>query len=199
MKTKSKALLLTLCAVLLVAASVMGTMAYLTSTTETVTNTFSVGDVKITLDEAKVDENGTPVEGAARVIENSYKLLPGHVYTKDPTVHVAEGSEECYLFVKVVDEIAEIEENSTVAEQMATLGWTKVPGETDVYVYGNNTTLTTVTAGSDVTVFQSIVIKGTVDNVTLEKYANKTITVTAYAIQKDGFENMSAADIWNEI
>ena len=31
MKTKSKALLLTLCAVLLVAASVLGTMAYLTS------------------------------------------------------------------------------------------------------------------------------------------------------------------------
>lgn len=42
MKTKSKALLLTLCAVLLVAASVLGTMAYLTST-DTVTNTFTIG------------------------------------------------------------------------------------------------------------------------------------------------------------
>ena len=41
MKTRSKALLLTLCAVLLVAASVLGTMAYLTSTDE-VTNTFTV-------------------------------------------------------------------------------------------------------------------------------------------------------------
>ena len=51
MKTKSKALLLTLCAVLLVAASVMGTMAYLTST-DKVENTFTVGNVKITLDEA---------------------------------------------------------------------------------------------------------------------------------------------------
>ena len=52
MKTKSKALLLTLCAVLLVAASVMGTMAYLTST-DKVENTFTVGNVKITLDEAR--------------------------------------------------------------------------------------------------------------------------------------------------
>lgn len=60
MKTKSKALLLTLCAVLLVAASVMGTMAYLTST-DKVENTFTVGNVKITLDEAKVNTDGTPV------------------------------------------------------------------------------------------------------------------------------------------
>lgn len=58
MKTKSKALLLTLCAVLLVAASVMGTMAYLTST-DKVENTFTVGNVKITLDEAKVNTDGT--------------------------------------------------------------------------------------------------------------------------------------------
>ena len=62
MKTKSNALLMTLCAVLLVAASVLGTMAYLTSTDE-VENTFTVGNVKITLDESKVDQNGNAVEG----------------------------------------------------------------------------------------------------------------------------------------
>lgn len=58
MKTKSKALLLTLCAVLLIAASVLGTMAYLTST-DTVTNTFTVGKVEIKHDEAKVTTDGT--------------------------------------------------------------------------------------------------------------------------------------------
>ena len=77
MKTRSKALLLTLCAVLLVAASVLGTMAYLTSTDE-VKNTFTVGKVKINLDEAKVGLDGTPVEPAARVKSNEYKLMPGH-------------------------------------------------------------------------------------------------------------------------
>ena len=65
MKTKSKALLLTLCAVLLVAASVMGTMAYLTST-DKVENTFTVGNVTITLDEAKVNTDGTPAAPAER-------------------------------------------------------------------------------------------------------------------------------------
>ena len=100
MKTKSKALLLTLCAVLLVAASVLGTMAYLTSTAK-VENTFTIGKVEIKLDEAKVTADGIPVEGAARVTENSYKLMPGNTYTKDPTVTVKAGSEESYVRMKV--------------------------------------------------------------------------------------------------
>ena len=100
MKTKSKALLLTLCAVLLVAASVMGTMAYLTSNDEVV-NTFTVGSVNIKLDEAKVDDDGKAVAGADRVKANEYKLLPGLTYTKDPTVTVLDGSEESYVRMKV--------------------------------------------------------------------------------------------------
>ena len=100
MKTKSKALLLTLCAVLLIAASVLGTMAYLTSSAE-VKNTFTVGKVEIKLDEAKVTADGIPVEGAARVTANSYKLMPGTTYTKDPTVTVLNGSEASYVRMKV--------------------------------------------------------------------------------------------------
>ena len=99
MKTKSKALLMTLCAVLLVAASVLGTMAYLTSTDE-VENTFTVGNVKITLDEAKVNADGT-VNGNERVKGNEYKLMPGHTYTKDPTVTVKKPSVDSYVRMKV--------------------------------------------------------------------------------------------------
>ena len=94
MKTKSKALLLTLCAVLLVAASVLGTMAYLTSS-DTVTNTFTVGKVEIKLDETDVTNPTGP-----RVKANSYKLMPGTTYTKDPTVTVKAGSEESYVRMK---------------------------------------------------------------------------------------------------
>ena len=95
MKTKSKALLLTLCAVLLIAASVLGTMAYLTST-DTVTNTFTVGKVEIKLDETDVTNPNGP-----RVKANSYKLMPGTTYTKDPTVTVKAGSEDSYVRMKV--------------------------------------------------------------------------------------------------
>ena len=100
MKTRRNALLLTFCAVLLVVASVMGTIAYLTST-DAVKNTFTVGNVSIKLDEAKVTEDGKIVEGADRVHENDYKLLPGLTYIKDPTVTVENGSEESYVRMKV--------------------------------------------------------------------------------------------------
>lgn len=109
MKTKSKILALVLCAALLVTASIMGTLAYLTAE-DTVTNTFTVGDVDILLDEAVVNEYGEPVGtagnvcdigDAARVDSNDYKLIPSRKYTKDPTVTVLAGSEESYVRVFV--------------------------------------------------------------------------------------------------
>ena len=60
MKKTRKILLMAACAVLLVCISVGATVAYLTST-DTVTNTFTVGQVAITLDEAKVDMYGDAV------------------------------------------------------------------------------------------------------------------------------------------
>lgn len=202
MKTKSKALILALCAVLLVTASVFGTMAYLTSTDE-VTNIFTVGSVAITLDEAKVTEDGTPVANADRVQANEYKLLPGHEYTKDPTIHVDANSEDCYLFVKVENGIAAIEPkdaDKSVAAQMVANGWTEVEGQTNVYVYvgtgaGANAPLA-VSAQANIHVFEKLVIDGSVDSTKLNTCDGKTITVNAYAVQKDGFEGKSAADIW---
>lgn len=104
-KTKTKALLMSLCAVLLVAASVLGTMAYLTDSMD-VKNTFTVGNVAIKLDEAKVDEMGNLVKNqdgtlAERVPGNAYKLLPNHTYVKDPTVTVLKPSVESYVRMKV--------------------------------------------------------------------------------------------------
>ena len=104
-KTKTKALLMSLCAVLLVAASVLGTMAYLTDSKD-VKNTFTVGNVAIKLDEAKVDDMGNLVKNqdgtlVNRVTENDYKLLPGHTYVKDPTVTVLTPSVASYVRMKV--------------------------------------------------------------------------------------------------
>lgn len=99
-RNRIKPLLTLCCALLLVAAGVFGTLAYLTGA-DTVNNTFTVGNVKITLDEAKVTTDGTPVEGADRVKANEYHLLPGHTYTKDPTVTVEEGSDLSYVRMKV--------------------------------------------------------------------------------------------------
>lgn len=193
MKTKNKALLLALCAVSLVTASVLGTMAYLTDD-KTVTNTFTVGSVAITMDETDVD--GT----AGRDTQNSYKLLPGQEYKKDPIIHVADNSEDCYLFVKVENEIADIEKaDSNVASQMATNGWKVVEGK-GVYVYvgteENASTPAVVHKKDNIKVFDKIVIDGSVNGTQLKNYDGKNINVTAYAVQKAGFEDKTPADIW---
>ncbi|MBQ7313552.1 MAG: hypothetical protein IJW81_08225, partial [Clostridia bacterium] len=94
-----------LSAAALVTASVFGTMAYLTDE-EAVTNTFTVGKVGLTLDELDVDNDGDTtdnitVDNTVRDQANEYHLLPGHTYIKDPTVHIDETSEDCWVFVKV--------------------------------------------------------------------------------------------------
>lgn len=191
MKTKTKAIALTLCAVLLVVASVMGTMAYLTSK-DTVTNTFTVGNVSITLDEAKVDKYGTVVEGADRVYANSYDLVPGHTYTKDPTVTVAANSEPCYVFVKVENGLSSFEAtNNTIASQITnTNQWTALEGNDGVYYKE------VVASATDTTlvVFSSFTLSDTANNVNgWNNLGNANITVKAYAIQQDGFDDAAAA------
>lgn len=197
MRKAKKTLLAAACACALVVGSVVGTVAYLTSTDE-VKNTFTVGNVAITLDETDVD-NSMP--NADRVKANSYKLLPGHEYTKDPIVHVASTSEDSYLFVRVVNEISAIEDSTnTVASQMAAKGWKAVDGQTGLYVYAGTAAGATaplaVSASTNITVFEKVKVASTVDNTTLAGYANKTIIVTAYAVQKDGFEGKTASEIW---
>ena len=113
-KKLRKRLTLVSCAVLLVCVTVVGTVAYLTSTAS-VENTFTTGKVKIDLTEAAVKQDETTdniVEDSSkpRVKANSYKLLPGISYAKDPTVTVKAGSEESYIRVLVtVDKSSELD------------------------------------------------------------------------------------------
>lgn len=203
MKTKRKALLLSLCAVLLVVASVMGTMAYLTSQ-DTVTNTFTVGKVNLTLDEAPVDTNGKATTGT-RVKENRYKLLPGQEYDKDPTVHVTADSEDSYIFVKVENGLADYEDATSAAEggyksiadQIIANGWTRLDGVDNVYYQEYGKVDSTVTADTNLVVFEEFKLKDTANEVPGWGNLNVKITITAYAIQKAGFDTPAAA--WAEV
>ena len=96
MKNAKKILICCVCAVVVSAASVVGTMAYLTDRDSAV-NTFTVGKVDITVDETAVDSEGKPVEGSDRVKTNEYHLLPGMTYTKDPAVTVEADSADTYV------------------------------------------------------------------------------------------------------
>lgn len=208
MKTRSKALLLTLCAVLLVAASVLGTMAYLTSTDE-VTNTFTVGQVKIKLDEAKANPDGSLVANADRVKANEYKLLPGHTYNKDPMVTVLSGSESSYVKMTVTfskaneldaifapggADLTSIFNGYDAAKWIAKRNTKDATANTRTYEFWYKETVGAPTADVALdALFDSITVPGTITNEQLATIEGMTITVNAYAIQADGFANAEAA------
>lgn len=228
---KTKVVLAMVCAVLLVAASVMGTLAYLTSTSDTVTNTFTVGDnVVITLDEAKTDEYGNPMkvvetddqgkekfeiatnkEEAKRVGENTYKLMPGHKYIKDPTVHVK--GNDCYVFVVVQNGIEDILDATTINNQIENGDWDEVTAATGstlgniksnekLYIYKKAAEVSSVNKtvakkNDNLVVFNDFTVKGTIENDGFKQYANANVTIKAYAVQTVDFENKTPAEIWN--
>lgn len=91
---------------LLLSLAINGTLAWLKDETKPVQNTFTLGKVKIKLDETDVNEKGKVIPDAPRVEGNArqnYHFIPGSTYTKDPTVTVLAGSEPCYIrvFAKV--------------------------------------------------------------------------------------------------
>ncbi len=194
MRKTLKVALIALSAVLLVVIGAAGTMAYFTWSS-TVENTFTVGKVSATVDESKVDEYGNPVvgqdgqpTGERTSGGNTYNVVPGHKYTKDPVIHVAANSEDAYFFVKVENEIAALEtktEADTVIGQLKANGWTLLSGNVYWKSYKSAATAT------DIATFAFFKVADDVEN---EAEGGK-ITVTTYGVQADGFA--TAADAWN--
>lgn len=76
---------------LIAALGIAGSLAYLTDTTDEVTNTFTAGDnIDITLEESTDDE---------------YTIIPGDAEAKDPTVTLESGSADSYIFIDVIEYI----------------------------------------------------------------------------------------------
>jgi predicted ribosomally synthesized peptide with SipW-like signal peptide len=224
MKMK-KVIALLLAAILLVACSVMGTLAYLTSTTETVKNTFTVGDVVIYLDEKDVDESetGENLLHEGRDFENAYegdlKLIPGCKHEKDPTVWVKEGSEEAYIRVLVTVEdledlvaaLPEYVDSTTgvfglhnVVEGWEDDVWEFAGVDGNVYEFRYFESVTGAADNGDEiedytalpALFTHIKLPGA--ELTNEELANLDgveITVVAHAIQVHGFETVD--DAWD--
>ena len=206
---KKKLLIMSVAMVLVCAFTVGMTIAYLTSTDEVV-NTFTVGNVRIKLDEADVDEYGRVPQGspAPRVTENTYKLIPGHEYTKDPTVTVLSGSEESYIKMTVTVTKSDVLD-AIFAPNGAQL--TEIfTGFGSNWEYKSNTEdtenktrtyefwyKTAVDAREDAVklepLFTSIVVPDFITGDQLAELQTMTITVNAYAIQADGFADATAA------
>lgn len=180
MNTKKKilmALALVGCAVLLVAGSIAGTLAYLTAQTDPITNTFTVGDIEITLSETTT----------------SYKIVPGTDISKDPKVTVLANSEACYLFVKIVETNNTFGGGNKFVTYTIADGWTELAAGTGVYYRAVDAT--NADTAYAVLKDNKVVSNSAAGSADLENAETNapTLTFTAYAIQQAGFTNVNAA------
>ncbi len=183
MKKRTVALLLSLA--LLIGLATGGTLAYLTDKSQTVENTFTVGDINITLHETKGDMvNNDPAK-------RTYKIIPGVDLDKDPMVTVKAGSEACWVFIK--EEVT----NWPAAKVTYAIRseWTLLPGYTNIY-YRPQSSL--AESGKDAVLpilvndkvcVSSDLTKAEVNAITVDP----VLKFTAAAIQQDTITEVSAA------
>ena len=119
---KKRTMILLMCMLVTLTSVAFGTIAYLTDYAH-VRNSFTIGNVEITVHETAVDENGDPKPNPAHdpsdptsdpflrtYTANEYPLIPDSVYRKDPTVTITAGSEEAYVRMLVtLNKAAEID------------------------------------------------------------------------------------------
>ena len=155
------------------------TIAWIVDDTDPVVNTFTYGDINITLTETT---------------GNTYKMVPGNQINKDPKVTVKAGSEDCWLFVKI-DKSSNYD---TYLEAYAVAtGWIKL--EDGVY-YREVTAKDSedqefpVLANNQVTVLETVTKQ---QMEAIKTFDMPTLTFTAYAIQKANIG--TAADAWAKI
>jgi hypothetical protein len=147
-----------------------GTLAWLFDKTNTVTNTFTVGNVNI-----KLTENSLDATDEAQ--EQSFKMIPGSTIAKKAEVTVLKGSEACYVYVKIVENDPSDVINWAIEEDY----WTALDGVPGVY-YHTQSDLSSSSVDATYSVFKD-------DQVTVSEKlsqsdnSNPTIAITAYAIQ----------------
>lgn len=183
----SRAFIALLALVLVIGCVAGGTVAWLVATSDTVTNTFTYGNIDIALTET----TGT-----------SYKIIPGTDITKNPKVTVKGGSEACWLFVKV-EEVGAISTITTDPVHYAIdTGWAQLKDKDGKDVSGVYYRL--VDAVDNDTAFNvlkdnKIIVSGELTKETIKGYAvqQPTLTFTAYAVQKENIT--TAADAWAKV
>lgn len=181
-------------AALVVAAVVGGTYAWLTAQSKPVVNTFTYGDVNLTL-----TETDTQLDGDEDDTTNTYQMLPGQDIIKDPVVTVKANSVDSWVFVK----LEKSQNFDNFLEYTMADGWTQLTDEDGHEVAGvYYREVSTSDEDQTLTVIKdnTVSVKGTVTKADLnaldtdpDNPTYPTLTVTAYAVQKSGFDTAAAA------
>ncbi len=175
-----KTLLMALAVTLATSGVASGTLAWLIDRTPEVTNTFTYGDINITLDETdtNIDDDEDPNT-------NEYNMTPGANINKDPKVTVLAGSEDSWVYVKL--------EKSENFDDFMTYeiadGWTALPGYDGVYYRSADASTEDVVCPvlkDDQVKVRLDVTKEMLNNLDAGDVVNyPQLVISAYAIQRD--------------
>lgn len=191
MKKKIMAAALAIC---MMATLVVGmSLAYFTDT-DSKTNTFTVGNVDITL---------TEPSWLGDTSEDAVRLIPGKTIAKDPTITVAQGSQTAYTFMKVelsadfLELITDWATAQQVTDPKAVIGaWFTSATSPKIMAMGSDYVILGVlspkAAGDSVKYFDAVTVPGTVTQDMIKANGTYTINITAYAIQAEGFVGENA-------
>ena len=187
--TRTRILLTAVAALLLVAMTVGGTLAWLIDTTDPVTNTFTTAGIDIDLYETKLS-NGTEVDPFTTGW--SAQLIPGKEYAKNPVVVVDDETTdvEIYLFVKF-EEVGNVANYIDYTSNLTTTnGWTQLSTET---ANGTITSIWYRTVAADAANSSWELLddnKVTIKNIDKDMTddTGMSLQYTAYAIQTAGFD-----------
>ena len=209
MKTTKKAMLLTVCALVLVAATMMGTMAYLTVGDRTVTNTFVAGQLIEDKEAFKLEEHvAARTDGGKYSLTdevtqaNTYTVVPGVNLPKDPYVKV-EVLEDSYLFLEVINGLPE--EMTFDIDSL----WTALTDSHGDPVTKNSHPIYYRTAGTvkpsdgvitvNILASQQVKVDSSLDVSELAGDASKTLVFNAYLGQANSDAYTDALGAWNAL
>lgn len=198
---KKKAIVAVVALVLVLCCAMGGTLAWLVDSTTEVKNTFTYGDINISLWEHELNEDGLTLSADVFTGEEQtgFKMIPGNKIEKDPTVTVKADSEASWLFVKIV-------ESNNFDDFMTygvASGWTQLTVDaegnaiTDL-IYYREVAATTADTDFAVLANDSVSVKETVTKDMLKDgvFVAPTLSFTAYAVQRDA-NITTAAQAWN--
>lgn len=199
MKTRKKILALTVCAMVLITGSVLGTMAWLTAETDEVVNTFTYGNINIDLNEHLYDPGQNALGKELTKSADNYLIIPGIDLPKDPFVTVKAGSEDCYLFVKVEESegFAEGKVTYAVDESWAKGDGTKIPANVYYRQVSQPADDVSYNVLKDNKIFVSENLTKDEVKEMQQSQVRPTLKFTAYAIQAEGID--SAETAWSQI
>ena len=208
---KKKTLIILLALVLVFGIAVGGTIAYLTTKSDDVKNTFVASDIG----KLELKETDTDGDGSMTTQKNTYMVVPGVDITKDPkltyTINqdaTSDNDVPVYVFVKVTAKGWTVSGNSykfpigDVADGLSATvcdGWTELTGVTlgeGEHVYYKELAANTAMAATSLITGDKVTVSADITDAGLQATTFQNLDFMAYACQSQG---LSAAEAWAQV